>query len=189
MKFLRLIVFAATILSAASVAAVVLFLAMPQKERHRRQDPHLALEVSKLDGIREIYIPFRENGYRNIEAQVIRSQQEWKGFVDEIIGQERSWNERSEFIDAVEVAKIDFVKEALVLLRHTEGSGSIEVQFRPPRMAGKTMTCNVVTKTPRLCTADVADYCVAFAVATENVERVEMFVDGRRSCSLELKVE
>lgn len=189
MRMLRLIVVAATVLSAASVAAAVLFLAMPRKEQHRRHDRDLAIEEIKLEGIRVIDIPFREHGYRNLEPQVIRTQEEWKEFADEIIWQQRSWNKWSEFIDAVQDAKIDFGKEALVLLRHTEGSGSIDVQFRPPRMSGKTMTCNVVTKTPELCTGDVAEYCVAYAVATEHVECVEMFVDGQRSYSLAFKVE
>ena len=141
------------------------------------------------EGVRSIDIPFRESGYHHFESQVIRSQPELDAFVNQVHWAERSWNHRDEFIDGICLAKVEFKKEVLVLLRHTEGSGSVEVGFRRPRVVAKPMTCDAVKKTPRLGTCDMAYYCVAFAVATEQVETVEVRVNGVRSVVLDVKAD
>jgi hypothetical protein len=141
------------------------------------------------EGVRAIEIPFEEHGYSNFESHAIRSQPELDRFIDRISRQQGSWNERTAFITAIQNAKVNFEEEVLCLLRHTEGSGSIQVRFQQLRFDAKTMTCNVVTRIPEACTCDMAYYCVALAVAANRVDNVDILVDGRRSASFAIKAE
>ena len=101
---------------------------------------------------------------------MIRTEIELGRFFAQIRAQ-KIWNEPSEFIDAIRQAKLDFGNEALVLIRHTEGSGSNQVRFRP-RVIGRTMKCDIWRRKAYVRTADWACYCTAFAVSKELVDRV-----------------
>ena len=87
------------------------------------------------------------------------------------------WNNRQGFKDALLNAKLDFSKEALVLLRHTEGSGSVKVEFGTPILKDQTLLCEIQGKAiPRGYggTADMAYYCFAVAVSKAHVSKVEL---------------
>src|SRR6266403_1956230 len=80
------------------------------------------------------------------------------------------WTNKQEFEDALLNAKLDFSKEALVLLRHNEGSGSIQVTFETPTLQGTRLLCEIRGKPPQgLGTADLASYCFAVAVSKAQV--------------------
>ncbi len=86
------------------------------------------------------------------------------------------WSNRQEFEDALLNAKLDFTKEALVLLRHTEGSGSVQVTFETPILQDTRLLCEIRGSIPHgfLGTADMAYYCFAVAVFKSAVSQVEL---------------
>ena len=89
------------------------------------------------------------------------------------------WNtrQRHEFKDALLNANLDFSKEALVLLRHTERSGSVQVTFETPVLKDRSLVCEIRGR-PILPgyggTGDVAYYCFAVAVSKAHVSQVEL---------------
>jgi hypothetical protein len=87
------------------------------------------------------------------------------------------WNNRQEFEDALLNAKLDFSKEALLLLRHNEGSGSVQVTFETPILQGTNLLCEIRGKPipPGYgVTDDMAYYCFAVAVSKAQVSQVEL---------------
>jgi len=128
------------------------------------------------ESFRIIPIPTREHGYRNFKSIVFRSQQDLDSFLADKSTQS-GWNNRQIFEDAVRNAKLDFSKEALVLLRHTEGSGSVKVTFEKPVLKGRNLLCEIRgTSIPPGYggTADMAYYCFAVAVSKAQVSQVEL---------------
>ncbi len=135
--------------------------------------------------VRRIPIPKREHGYSNCESTVITSQGALDAFLKtESEAQKMGWNNRLDFDKALAVARVDFNKEALVLLRHTEGSGSVQVDFGSPVVHGKTVICHIDRKEPEMGTADMAYYCFALAVARSTVTDVALRMPGRRTIIL-----
>jgi len=125
---------------------------------------------------RIIPIPTREHGYNNFGSIVFRSQQDLDSFLAGTSTQ-TGWNNRQGFEDALRNAKVDFSKEALVLLRHTEGSGSVQVAFETPSLKGRNLLCEIRgTPIPpgNLGTGDMAYYCFAVAVSKAQVSQVEL---------------
>lgn len=122
-------------------------------------------------GVTRIDIPHRDNGYKTFDTLVLQSQDEFDKFMNQA-KQNRNWNERDEFTAAIEEAKVDFAKESLVLVRHTEGSGSIRVRFRLSEGRDDTVAVNIFRECPSALTADMAYYCYAFKVQRAKVRSV-----------------
>ena len=80
------------------------------------------LTNTSTQSFRVIPIQKREHGYSNFESIVLMSKNDLDSFLTATSAQ-TGWNNRQEFEEALLNAKLDFSKEALVLLRHTEGSG------------------------------------------------------------------
>jgi len=141
----------------------------------------------KSNGIRTVDIPFKEHGYSHFESTVIRSRDAADRFLNQAAAKKESWNNRVGFNTAIENARVDFQKEALILFRHTEGSGSIQVQYRKPCLQSKTLICDVRRHVPGGGTDDMAYYCAAFVVPIADVETVELRVDGKQTAVLSVK--
>jgi len=125
---------------------------------------------------RIIPIPPRENGYSNFASIVFMSKKDLDSFLTDIPTQ-TGWNNRQAFEDALLNAKVDFSKEALVLLRHTEGSGSVKVTFETPVLQGRNLLCEIRGKPipPGYGgTTDMAYYCFAVAVSKAQISQVEL---------------
>ncbi len=117
-------------------------------------------------------IPIPNRGGYNFESVVLMSKNDLDSFLTDKSTQ-IGW--RQEFEDALLNAKLDFSKEALVLLRHNEGSGSIQVTFETPILQGTRLLCEIRGKPPQgLGTADLASYCFAVAVSKAQVSEVEL---------------
>ncbi len=130
---------------------------------------------------RIVPIPKGEHGYSNFESTVIASPSELDAFLQNgSKGQNRAWNNRTDFEKALAQAKLDFARESLVLLRHTEGSGSVQVNFRQPEIKDKRIICQIDRKEPEMGTADMAYYCFALVAAKTDVTEVELKVSGRK---------
>lgn len=125
---------------------------------------------------RIIPIPTREHGYNNFMSIVFMSKTDLDSFLTDTSNQS-GWNNRQEFVAALLNAKLDFSKEALVLLRHTEGSGSVKVTFETPVLQGRNLLCKILGRPipPGYGgTADMAYYCFAVAVSKAQVSQVEL---------------
>jgi hypothetical protein len=139
---------------------------------------------------RIIPIPKREHGYSNFESTVITSQDDLDSFLPKKSkGKDMGWNSRKDFEKAIAEANLDFEREALVLLRHTEGSGSVQITFRESRLIKDKLVCQIDRKEPGMGTADMAYYCFALAVVKTDVTQVELKVAGRKPVILSLKKE
>lgn len=134
-------------------------------------------QETKKDSFRVITIPDREYGYSNFESTVIRSKTELDSFIEKVSGKgTRGWNNRKDFVDGIITAAVDFENEVLVLVRHTEGSGSVRVALKTTMVKGETLVCTIERKVPEDCTKDMAYYCFALAVSKSVVQEVEMSI-------------
>lgn len=125
---------------------------------------------------RIIPIPNREHGYSNFASIVFMSKKELDSFLTDTSTQ-IGRNNRQEFEDALRNAKVDFAEEALVFLRHTEGSGSVQVTFETPILQDRNLLCEIRGRPipPGYGgTADMAYYCFAVAVSKSQVGQVEL---------------
>ena len=122
---------------------------------------------------RVIDIQQREFGYSHFESMAITTSEDLNAFLEEM--SQLTWNNRQAFVDTLLDAKIDFNKEALVLLRHTEGSGSVQVKFETPVLQDKTLVCEIRGELMAAAgTADMAYHCFALAVSKSLVDKVEL---------------
>lgn len=125
---------------------------------------------------RIIPIQKRENGYSKFASIAFMSKNELDSFLKDT-SMQIGWNNRQEFEDALRNAKLDFTKEALVLLRHTEGSGSVQVTLETPVLQDRKLLCEIRGRPipPGYGgTADMAYYCFAVAVSKAQVSQVEL---------------
>jgi hypothetical protein len=135
---------------------------------------------------RTVGIPDREHGYDNLKSTVVRTKAEFEALLKEVADQ-GTWNNKKAFVDALKGATIDFDKEALVLLRHTEGSGSVQVTFEAPGFKDGTITCSITRKEPPVGTADMAYYCFALAVSKADVKEVVLKVGEKETAKLKVQ--
>ncbi len=139
----------------------------------------LPVGQSKTEGtqpFRIINIPKGENGYSNFESIVFKSQKELDAFIKEVSVQP-GWNQKQVFLEGLIDANVDFSKEALVLFRHTEGSGSVKVTFETPVLKDKNLSCEIVGRPipPGYGAIDLAAYyCMAVVVTKAQVSQVEL---------------
>jgi hypothetical protein len=102
-----------------------------------------------LVGFRRIEIPKRRGHYDRFGSTIIRTQKEHEEFPDDyrtylkVLFQGPVPRMYLEFVRSLSAAKIDFSREALVLLRHDEGSGSIRVALANPWVANGVLYCKV----------------------------------------------
>lgn len=100
------------------------------------------------------------------------------------IREERGWNDRKGFEAAIAKADVDFDKEVLVFLQHTEGSGSVRVTLEKPTLRNSVLTCRITREVPEIGTDDMAHYGFALAVSKSDVTAVELNVQGREAIRL-----
>jgi hypothetical protein len=134
------------------------------------------LTNTSTQSFRVIPVQKREHGYSNFESIVLMSKNDLDSFLTTTSTQ-IGWNNRQEFENALLNAKLDFSKEALVLLRHSEGSGSVQVTFETPILQGRNLLCEIRGRPipPGYGgTADMAYYCFAVAVSKSAVSQVEL---------------
>lgn len=122
---------------------------------------------------RTINIYQRDNGYSYFDSMVITSRQDFNAFLGEV-AQQGYWSYKQAFVDALLNAKIDFNQEALVLLRHTEGSASARVSFETPVLKEKTLVCEIRGELQGLGVGVVAFYGFALVVSKSRVDKVQL---------------
>lgn len=93
-------------------------------------------------------------------------------------------NLKREIEGVINRSKLDFSKEALVLLPHYEPSGSNRVSFRRPVLEKDILKCKITRKVPEVGTDDEASYCFALVVSKSAVKKVDLHVDKRKTTEL-----
>ncbi len=131
---------------------------------------------------RTVPVPAREHGYVNFETTVVSDAAALAEFLGKLGADPgaAAWNRLADFAAAIHGAGLDFSKESLVLLRHSEGSGSTAVNFNTPVLDGQTLVCRIDRRPAGMGTADMAYYCFALAVRKEAVTAVAVEVAGGR---------
>ena len=130
--------------------------------------------AQESQGVRLIPIPNRENGYSNFDSVAFNTKAEFESFLAGT-SKQLGWTSRQAFADALHDANIDFTREALVLLRHTEGSGGVRVNFETPTLVDRKLVCQIRGKALiGMGTADMAYYCFAVVVTRSLVSEVEL---------------
>lgn len=139
--------------------------------------------------VRSISVPARENGYSNFESTVLDTQASLDAFLKKVDAQD-GWNERPAFVKALRDAKVDFEKESIALIRHTESSGSNTVSLSRPTHRGEKLVYVIHRKEADMGTADMAYYCYAVAVEKRKVRQVEVWInkegDGKPATTLHI---
>lgn len=134
----------------------------------------------------------REIGYNSFDSMAITNREDFETFLRDI-SQSSYWNDKQAFLDALINAQIDFNREALLLLRHDEGSGSVKVIFETPVLRERTLFCEIRGHLTTAGTADMAYYCFALAVPKSSVNQVQLnrqvgFPQIRRLAPIQLSI-
>ncbi len=138
---------------------------------------------AEAKAFRRIPIPEREHGYGEMVSAVLRTKAELDALLNRI-REDRGWNDRKGFEEAIAKADVDFGKEVSVFLQHTEGSGSVRVTFEKPTLRNSVLTCRITREVPEIGGDDMAYYCFALAVSKADVNAVELHVHGREAIRL-----
>ncbi|HYW69749.1 MAG TPA: hypothetical protein VE961_01865, partial [Pyrinomonadaceae bacterium] len=132
------------------------------------------LAAQERPAFRVIPIPQREDGYDNFESIAFNTKAEFESFLTGAAPQIGRTHPQA-FIAELKKADIDFTREALVLLRHTESSGSVQVTFETPTLADRKLICQIRGKPVNgIGTGDMAYYCFAVVVSRALVGEVEL---------------
>ncbi len=139
-----------------------------------------ALQVFAGDAMdfRVIDVPKEEHGYQFFESQAVGSQEQFDAFIKQIEAQE-FWNNKEAFLKVIAETRVDFSHESLVLIRHTEGSGSTQVSSPECQLQGEKLVCKIQRISPEVGTADVAFYCFGFIVKKDAVKQIEVWVSKK----------
>jgi len=121
--------------------------------------------TSTQKSIKNIPIPFREHGYSQHASQLIVSKKAFDSFIMQI-GNGDNWSKKTEVLEALQNANIDFKKNNLLFYRITRGSGSIKLDVDNSNIIlnNNEITINIKESTPSVGTADMAYYALAYKV-------------------------
>lgn len=132
--------------------------------------------------LRKLEIPSCEHGYNNFDTCLLTSEAKLGSFIAEVSRQE-GWNNRGAFVSVLRTAQIDFTKSSLLLMRHTEGSGSVRIWLELAVIRGDEMVVRIGKDVPSMSNMSMAYYCFALAVPRDVAQRVRItgsFTPSRR---------
>jgi hypothetical protein len=130
------------------------------------------------NSVRQIPISQVEHGYGNFENTVLSTRKEFDEFLK--TSNKSGWNKREKFDNTLKDMTIDFTKELLVLVRHTEGSGSIRVTLDSSVLKDNRLLVAIKRGTPTIGTMDMAYHCFAFVVPI-TVKAIVVDVNGKNA--------
>lgn len=143
-------------------------------------DPELSTMIENIE------IPFREHGYSQHSSKVLSSQEELDSFLTQV-GNDESWNNKTDFLAKLQDTPIDFSLHNLLFYRITEPSGSIKVVVENNTIAinNNEVTITIERTVPDVGTADMAYYAVAYKVA-KSIESIT-FKDNQQKIIIDNK--
>ena len=138
--------------------------------------------VDNREAFRTVAIPVRDNAYSRFNSQVIGSREQ----LDQLLSSvpESEWRGKELFVRVIQESDLDFDRDALILLRNTEGSGSVGVSLDTPRVKSRRLLSTIQRRVPPLGTADMAYYAFALAVSKYQVDEVVIEVENRETIRL-----
>jgi len=131
----------------------------PNVSNHQSEAPFRTINVAPSD-------------FSRFDSMAITTSEDFKAFLEEMSQQPE--NRGQPFVDALLNAKIDFNREALVFLRHDEGSISARVSFETPVLQDKTLLCEIRGELLGMGLAVVGYHCFALAVSKSLVDKVQL---------------
>ena len=149
---------------------------------------YISNTVATQKSIKNIPIPFREIGYSQHASKVIVSQKAFDSFITQI-GNGNNWNKKTEVLEALQNANIDFKKNNLLFYRITRGSGSIHLDVDNSNIIlnNHDIIINIKESSPSMGTADMAYYALAYEVSktietiTFDNKKQKVVVENRKS--------
>ena len=114
--------------------------------------------------ISKVTIPVREHGYRNFETTLLTSQKSFNDFIKEVENQ-KYWNKKSNFLDSIQLKKINFNLYNLLIYRLTNSSGSTILQVDPPLKNKNNITIKIGKNKSDIGTTDMANYALAYKIS------------------------
>jgi hypothetical protein len=147
----------------------------------------LTAEPTAVDGARTVSIPAEEYAYNQFHSRVIDSQKDLDLFVEQARRALRpdvfpnpppAWNNWEGFAKGISDSKVDFSREAFVLIQHTEVSGSIRVRIKLANEPDGTLSARIFREIPMTLTGDMKYYCFAFVVNKAKVKQVSVWKQG-----------
>lgn len=93
----------------------------------------------------------------------------------ESVAEQSHWNNKPEFIEAINKFDLDFSTESLLLVRDSEGSGSIKVWLQTPVLLNRALFIRIGKERPGIATLDMAYYCFALVVPRGIADSVKIF--------------
>ncbi len=137
-----------------------------------------AATKDQLVAYRMVDIPHREHGYGTVKPTVLTSDAERTAFL-KAAKAKGGWNGYDAFHNSLTNTKIMWDCQAIVLLPHWEGSGSIQVKARPPLLGNDILTVPVSRSQPGMGTSDMAYYLFGVVVDKQQVKQVILAPDRR----------
>jgi len=137
---------------------------------------------------RRVDISERENGYCNLSNRVIKTQSEFDTYISGVKRHER-WSNKYVFANSLINAKIDFDREALVIIPLVEGSGSNIIKFNKPEVEGDKIICRISRFVPEIGNCMMAYYCGVFVVDQARINEIEVRVEGKEDYTLHINSE
>ena len=113
--------------------------------------------------ISKITIPVREHGYSNFKTQIIKTKDEFDTFIKNV-KEQKNWNKKENFLQSLQLNKIDFTNHNLLLYRITESSSSTVLAVEAPKGDSENITVKIGRDKPNMGTTDMAYYTLAYKV-------------------------
>lgn len=136
----------------------------------------LAADNQPPDGVRRVPIPVRGDAvYEPFDTTTITSDKGLKDFLLRVDNQDE-WTAKQwkAFAQTLVDAKVDFKNEVLLLVRHSEASGSIRVWCELTDEKDGILLVSVRRKVPSFGSWDMAYYCWAYVVSKERAEKLHL---------------
>ena len=122
------------------------------------------LKELNIETISKIAIPVREEGYRNFETTLITSQKELNRLLSKIKLQ-KNWQNKENFLNALELTKIDFTKYNFLIYRITEASDSEVLLVQKPIGDETTVTIKIGKNSEKMKREKMAYYALGYKVS------------------------
>ena len=120
---------------------------------------------------KQLKIPAREHGYSQFQSHLINSKQTLNDFIA-AVKKQKHWNNQAQFLKVLTQAKVDFSQNNLVFLRHTEGSGSIQVSPELKIEKGQVKVTVNRKGVGGIGTADMAYYCFVYKIPKKSGKEI-----------------
>lgn len=117
------------------------------------------------------------NGYANLTTLVITTETEQETVLTSVSAQS-GWDDAAGFIQTIRAARVEYDNDQILLLyRHTESSGSVQVTVGAPALQDGDVVVPITREVPEKGTTDMAYYLFAYRVDVDT-PTVTFLIDG-----------